>query len=108
MTRSRRCSGGYGCSPPIFSGGVERLASDWKVEIPDAFYKVYLSNTQPPVALAFIIPQTVTGDEPLAQFVTSIDAVEAGPAWIFSVIWMTAWKMPWKRRWMASLGTCRR
>ncbi|WP_333876944.1 DNA/RNA non-specific endonuclease [Methylobacter sp.] len=65
---------------PVFNGTVERLSSDWMVEIPDAFYKIYLSEAAPnkaPVALAFLIPQTVNGKEPLAQFVTSIDSIEA-------------------------------
>ncbi len=65
---------------PIFSGTVERLYSDWKVEIPDAFYKIYITDTAPPgqpQALAFLVPQTVNGKEPLAQFVTSIDTIEA-------------------------------
>lgn len=65
---------------PVFSGGVERLSSDWLVEIPDAFYKIYITEAAPgkaPVALAFLVPQTVNGKEPLAQFVTSIDAIEA-------------------------------
>jgi len=64
---------------PIFSGTVERLASDWTVEIPDAFYKIYITEAAPtakPVALAFLVPQTVNGKESLAQFVTSIDAIE--------------------------------
>jgi endonuclease G len=65
---------------PVFSGGVERLASDWRVEIPDAFYKIYAapaSAPAKPVALAFLVPQSVQGKEPLAQFVTTIDAIEA-------------------------------
>ncbi|MGZ4956403.1 MAG: DNA/RNA non-specific endonuclease [Methylobacter sp.] len=65
---------------PVFSGTVERLSSDWMVEIPDAFYKIYLSEAAPnkaPVALAFLIPQTVNGKESLAQFVTNIDSIEA-------------------------------
>jgi len=65
---------------PVFSGTVERLSSDWTVEIPDAFYKIYIteaSTGKPPVALAFLMPQTVNGKEPLAQFVTSIDNIEA-------------------------------
>jgi len=65
---------------PVFSGSVERLSSDWKVEIPDAFYKIYITEATPthkPLALAFLIPQTVHGKEPLAQFVTSIDNIEA-------------------------------
>ncbi|MDD5271736.1 MAG: DNA/RNA non-specific endonuclease [Methylovulum sp.] len=65
---------------PVFSGSVERLSSDWKVEIPDAFFKIYITAAEPPdkpLALAFLIPQTVKGNEPLAQFVTRIDAIEA-------------------------------
>ncbi len=65
---------------PIFKGKVERLASDWTVQIPDAFYKIYITEAvqgKPPVALGFLIPQTVSGKESLAQFVTSIDTIEA-------------------------------
>ncbi|MDD5411145.1 MAG: DNA/RNA non-specific endonuclease [Methylobacter sp.] len=65
---------------PVFSGKVERLTSDWTVEIPTAFYKIYMSEAspnKPSIALAFLIPQTVNGKEPLAQFVTSIDNIEA-------------------------------
>jgi endonuclease G len=65
---------------PVFSGTVERLSSDWMVEIPDAFYKIYITEAAPgkqPVALAFLVPQTVNGKEPLVQFVTSIDHIEA-------------------------------
>ncbi len=65
---------------PVFSGSVERLNSDWKVEIPDAFYKIYATEATPdkaPKVLAFLMPQTVNGREPLTQFITSIDAIEA-------------------------------
>ncbi|MDO9267880.1 MAG: DNA/RNA non-specific endonuclease [Methylobacter sp.] len=65
---------------PVFSGTVERLTSDLTVEIPDAFYKIYIADAtpnKPPLALAFLIPQTVNGKEPLAQFVTNIDSIEA-------------------------------
>jgi len=64
---------------PIFSGTVERLSSDWTVEIPDAFFKIYITEAmpgKPPMVLAFLVPQTVDGHEPLAQFVTSIDNIE--------------------------------
>lgn len=64
---------------PVFSGTVERLSSDWTVEIPDAFFKIYITEAvsgKPPISLAFLIPQTVNGHEPLAQFVTSIDNIE--------------------------------
>ncbi len=65
---------------PVFSGTVERLSSDITVEIPDAFYKIYMTEAapnKPPIALAFLIPQTVNGKESLAQFVTNIDNIEA-------------------------------
>lgn len=65
---------------PVFSGAAERLSSDWRVEIPDAFYKIYITEAipgKPSVALAFLISQTVNGKEPLSQFVTSIDNIEA-------------------------------
>lgn len=65
---------------PVFSGTVERLSSAWTVEIPDAFYKIYITEAKPnasPVALGLVVPQTVNGKESLAQFVTSIDAIEA-------------------------------
>ncbi len=65
---------------PVFTGTVERLPSDWRVEVPDAFYKIYIteaSSGKPSIALAFLIPQSVSGKEPLAQFVTSIDNIEA-------------------------------
>ncbi|MGZ5013744.1 MAG: DNA/RNA non-specific endonuclease [Methylobacter sp.] len=64
---------------PVFSGTVERLSSDWTVEIPDAFFKIYITEAvpgRPPMALAFLMPQTVNGHETLAQFVTSIDNIE--------------------------------
>lgn len=65
---------------PVFKGKTERLSSAWTVEIPDAFYKIYLTEataTHKAIALAFLIPQTVKGNEPLDQFVTRIDTLEA-------------------------------
>jgi len=64
----------------VFSGTVERLNSDWTVEIPDAFYKIYITEAfagKPSIALGFLMPQTANGKEPLTQFVTSIDNIEA-------------------------------
>jgi endonuclease G len=62
----------------VFDNDIERLPSSWRVEIPDAFYKIYISETAPnkPIALAFIMPQDVNGNEPLDSFVTSIDDIE--------------------------------
>jgi endonuclease G len=64
---------------PVFTGSTERLSSSWRVEIPDAFYKIYITQAktnQDFKVLAFLVPQTVKGNEPLAQFVTSIDIIE--------------------------------
>lgn len=66
---------------PIFSENAEKLSSSlWHVDIPKAFYKIYVtqeSDSKPAFALAFVVPQTVTGKEPLTQFITTIDTVEA-------------------------------
>lgn len=65
---------------PVFTGSTERLSSSWRVEIPDAFYKMYITEAkpnQPSKVLAFIVPQTIKGNESLSQFVTSIDTIEA-------------------------------
>ncbi len=66
---------------PIFSHFPEKIVSSlWHVDIPKAFYKIYVTeetDSKPAFALAFIMPQTVTGKESLSQFITSIDTVEA-------------------------------
>ena len=60
---------------PVFAGEVKKLPSG--VDVPTAFYRIILDeeNGQPRV-LAFIAPQTVTGHEPLAQFLTSVRKIE--------------------------------
>ncbi len=66
---------------PIFGEKPEQLKStSWHIDIPKAFYKIYVTeetDAKPAFALAFIIPQTVTGKESLTQFITTIDTVEA-------------------------------
>jgi len=50
------------------------------IDIPKAFYKIYIteeSDSKPAFALAFIMPQTVTGKEQISQFITTIDTVDA-------------------------------
>ncbi|RCV92715.1 DNA/RNA non-specific endonuclease [Vreelandella rituensis] len=48
------------------------------VEIPEAFYKIIVvPHAETPLALAFIMPQTVRGNEPLDDYLVSIDQVEA-------------------------------
>jgi len=47
------------------------------VEVPDAFYKILAVPGDEALALAFIMPQAVSGDEPLDDFLVSIEEVEA-------------------------------
>jgi len=65
---------------PIFGEKAEKLSTSWRVDIPKAFYKIYVTeetDSKPAFALAFIVPQTVSGKENLWQFLTTIDTVEA-------------------------------
>lgn len=63
---------------PIFKGKSKRLNNAWNVEIPDAFYKIYARPTpyNTPKILAFLMPQTVKGNEPLTRFLTTVDNIE--------------------------------
>lgn len=64
---------------PVFTGERERLRSHPLVEIPDAFYKIFAVTDADgsPRLFAFLVPQTVRGDEPLTRFAASVDHVEA-------------------------------
>lgn len=46
------------------------------IEIPESFYKIIVVPGDTPLAVAFIMPQDVEGDEPLNQYLVSIDEVE--------------------------------
>lgn len=63
---------------PIFDSDITKLESSDYVEIPDAFYKIFvgLNDNQEPKMLAVVIPQTVKGYEPFSKFVVSVDKVE--------------------------------
>ncbi len=63
---------------PIFKGKTKRLKNAWNVEIPNAFYKIYAlpRATGKPKLLAFLMPQKVKGNEPLTQFLTTVDTIE--------------------------------
>lgn len=57
---------------PVF--GDDRTL-DSGVEIPTAFYRIWFeANTKR--TLGFLVPQTVCGDEPLGEFLVSVDAIE--------------------------------
>ena len=62
---------------PIFDDDRQTMNSG--IEIPDAFYKILLDeqeNTRELRFLSFLIPQSVRGNEPLQQFLTSVDEIE--------------------------------
>ena len=60
---------------PVFSGAVKKLHGG--VDVPSAFYRIILDEENGhPRVLAFIAPQTVTGNEPLSQFLTSVREIE--------------------------------
>ena len=62
----------------VFTGKTKTLKKSPHVDIPNAFYKIYAaeSNDKTIKVLAFLMPQNVKGNEPLDQFVVSIDKVE--------------------------------
>jgi endonuclease G len=63
----------------VFTGTRTYLKKASHVEIPNAFYKIYaiqLKNKSPKL-LAFLMPQKVTGHEPLDKFVVSVDEIES-------------------------------
>lgn len=60
---------------PVFAGAVKQLPSG--VHVPTACYRIVLDEEHgQPRVLAFLAPQTATGHEPLAQFLTSVREVE--------------------------------
>lgn len=63
---------------PVFDNHIQRLKTAWRVETPDAFFKIYLvpRADQLPLMLAFVMPQDVKGNEPLDNYLASVDRVE--------------------------------
>ncbi|MEK6805632.1 MAG: DNA/RNA non-specific endonuclease [Pseudomonadota bacterium] len=57
---------------PVYGEG-KRLPSG--VEVPEAFFRIWL-DVQTHSALAFLTPQEVCGDEPLTDYLTTVDEVE--------------------------------
>ncbi|MBM4257406.1 MAG: DNA/RNA non-specific endonuclease, partial [Deltaproteobacteria bacterium] len=61
---------------PVFSGEVKKLKG--VVDVPTAFYRIILDEENGQLrALAFIAPQTVTGNEPLSQRPVEVRRVKA-------------------------------
>ncbi|HWP00528.1 MAG TPA: DNA/RNA non-specific endonuclease [Methylococcus sp.] len=64
---------------PLFDAHREYLRTSRRVEIPDAFFRIYAAprDSGAPRFLAFVVPQEVEGNEPLDRFLSSIDRIEA-------------------------------
>ncbi len=64
-------------SGPVFAGAVSTLPG--KIAIPEAFFRIWVRENVAgePQLLAFLVPQTVSGYEPLDRFLVSVDAIEA-------------------------------
>lgn len=63
---------------PIFNDKNKLLKTASNVDLPDAFYKVYaMKQTNGDIKLlAFLMPQTVKGNESLSKFIVSVDKIE--------------------------------
>lgn len=63
---------------PVFDDKIEYLKAADNVEIPDAFYKIYamLADNGETYLLAFLMPQTVKGNEPLDHYLVTVDKIE--------------------------------
>lgn len=61
---------------PVFDAQDERLSSG--VAVPDSFFRIWLrqGHDGEPQVLAFLVPQMVSGYEPLDDFLVSVDAIE--------------------------------
>ena len=61
----------------VFDNAIETLKTAHNVEIPDAFYKVYaMQSGGKTYLLAFLMPQTVKGNEPLDRYLVTVDKIE--------------------------------
>lgn len=65
----------YIVTGPIFYNGVKRTIGNHKVAVPDAFFKVLLSDNRKPKAIGFIYPNK-EGHKDMNEYVVSIDEVE--------------------------------
>ena len=63
---------------PLFDTKTTRLKSASLIEIPDAFYKIYVGIEESGAlkALAFIVPQKAKANDNIEKYVVSIDEVE--------------------------------
>jgi len=64
---------------PVFTGKKQYLKNAFHVEIPDAFYKIYVIQLgkETPRLLAFLLPQAIKKTDQLEDFIVSVDKIEA-------------------------------
>lgn len=64
---------------PVYAEGLTNaMQRVGFVEVPKAFYKIIVApHPETPLALAFIMPQDVQGNEPLDNYLVTIDEIEA-------------------------------
>ena len=65
----------YIVTGPIFYNGVKQTIGSHKVAVPDAFFKVLLSDNRKTKAIGFIYPNK-GGHKDMNEYITSIDEVE--------------------------------
>lgn len=63
---------------PLFNKETQRLKSSFFIEIPDAFYKIYIGIKEDKSlqTLSFIIPQTVKSHDKIEKYMVSINEIE--------------------------------
>ncbi len=60
---------------PVFDEHIKTIGNN--IEVPDAFFKIIIDEENDGIkTLSFLIPQTVSGKEPIEQFLASIDEIE--------------------------------
>ncbi|OIO59247.1 MAG: hypothetical protein AUJ82_06740 [Verrucomicrobia bacterium CG1_02_43_26] len=75
---SRRFKEIWVITGPIYYNESPKRLPPAQIAIPDAFYKILIDEYEPTKirSIAFIIPQDVTGNEPLKPYLTSINRIE--------------------------------
>ncbi|MBU1109786.1 MAG: DNA/RNA non-specific endonuclease [Candidatus Riflebacteria bacterium] len=60
---------------PVFDEHIKTIGNN--IEVPDAFFKILIDEDENGIrTMAFLIPQTVTGKEPIENFLTSINEIQ--------------------------------
>ena len=75
MTYAQRYGSIWVITGPIFGEHIKQIANE--IDIPEAFFKILVKELDGYVITkSFLVPQTVSGSEPLETFLTSINEIE--------------------------------